>query len=322
MLLSSGPKDMMAKLARLVGRCKRPGPLPRADMSRAWWCLTLITFAWGSAGLLSCAKEPPRPRGPAQWQMPACPRGPFQEELEALLPSVEPTQPTALYPPDSLKADYEPACIVPFRTGPEDKPLPAGRVEVHVAERGSHRSELLGRGPLTIGRRSMSLMARNEAGEVRLTIELVGRHVKVAGDSRFRFDGEVPTDDGATAGWALPLDALVSALDRCDADQRLAASDEGNVVHARRDGRDLWRTRWLDGGQTTAIDTAIACSANDAVLAWRSAAGATQPLLVLVSARSRFIVTIERQARSEVDDLNDVTAPGSPRDSCPCQGTR
>jgi hypothetical protein len=250
------------------------------------------------------------PAGPPRKAMPACLRGAFAAELDRHLPPMAPVKPVSLFDAAKLDPRLEPGCILPFR----DKPGNEGEVDVgRVIVRLSHRlgksdakdtkPRLLGRGTMRLGRTRMHLEAHNDAGDIVLALEVAGRNVHMTFKGAPDFAGDVTLDGDEPL--PLPLDALVAAIDRCDADERLGASEDGNVVEARRLGLSLWRARFLDAGGAFAIDTSVLCGESDARLAWRTAAGDTLAMLVLASARSDVTLLIERQNESMTEDYTD-----------------
>jgi hypothetical protein len=238
--------------------------------------------------------------------LPGCFSGPFAREVEGLLPSMAPKVLVSMGEPSGLQAKLEPGCTPPFRDDVEDeRVVDAGRVEAWTLSRRDGRRRLLGRGNLKVGRATLDLDVHDEANETTLRIALRGRHVTVDGKSFAPFDGEVDPDE--VAPLPLPIDALAVALERCDGDTRLSRSEDGNVVRARRGGRIVWRTRWIDGGASSIVDTSAMCDEQDARLVWRGAMGLAGPLIAVASVRSDVVLTLSRQAPAQTDQ----SEPGS-----------
>ncbi len=107
----------------------------------------------------------------------------------------------------------------------------------------------------------------------------------------------------------LPLDALVAALDRCDGDQRLGRTPDGNVVEARRGGIALWRSRWIDAQAQAIVDTSTACGEGDARAMWRTAVGELLPMIAVASVRSDRVLVIVRQGPTSLDDAGFGLSP-------------
>jgi hypothetical protein len=280
---------------------------------RPWLGLGLVALL----GLCACESSPTvrTPVGPGRRATPACLRGSFAEELEQHLPPLSPVRPVSLF--DAAKVDprLEPGCILPFHEKPGiDAETDVGRVIVRVSRRSTKdaprvlKPELLGRGTMRVGRGRLHLEARNDAGDVVLAIDVEGRTVHMQWKDAPDFGGEVALDgDGPLP---LPLDALVASVDRCDADERLGASEDGNIVEARRLGFSLWRARYLEPDGSFAVDTSVLCGEKDARLAWRTAAGDTLAMLAVASARSDVTLLVERQAVSVTEEYTDPATGG------------
>lgn len=257
------------------------------------------------------ASPPPRPPlGPGRKATPACLHGTFAAELDRHLPPLSPVRQVSLFDAAKLDPRLEPGCILPFHEKPGvDAEVDVGRVVVRVTRRSAKgnvketKPELLGRGTMRVGRGRLHLEARNDPGDVVLALEVDGRRVHMKWKGVPDYVGEIAID--ADVPLPLPLDALVAAIDRCDADERLGASEDGNVVEARRLGLSLWRARYLETNGAFAIDTSVLCGENDARLAWRTAAGDTLAMLVLASVRSDVTLLIERQPASQTEDYTD-----------------
>lgn len=271
------------------------------------------TFAGIAAIVASSActeARAPQPQG--RTAVPVCPHGAFAAELEAMLPPVAPVKPVTLVPAASIEANIEPGCVLPFRSDPDERVLDVGRVVVKTVRRGTPGSKPMrvGRGRLVVGRRVLRLHVANEAGDETLSIEIDGTHVRAKERKGAAFDSDVSLDDDSSL--PLPFDALVAALDRCDADKRLGKTADGNVIEARRGELALWRSRWMDQAATSVIDTSVVCTAADARLLWRTAAGEMLPMIAVASARSDRVLTITRQGPSETEDVSPYATPDSP----------
>ena len=207
---------------------------------------------------------------------PACPRGAFANELEGLLPSLAPVVPVELIPVTTLDRKIEPGCVVPFRKDPDERLLDVGRVVVKTASRTQKgKSMLLGRGRLEVGRRALRLRLMNVAGDESLALMVDGAHVSYRAKGEAPFEGDIAAGDESPL--PLPFDALVAALDKCDDDQRLGRTEDGNVIEARRGELGLWRSRWMDANVNAIVDTSVACTKDDARLVWRTAVGDCLP---------------------------------------------
>lgn len=262
--------------------------------------------------LVACASTPSgrTPSGPGRSATPTCLRGAFAAELDRHLPPLTPVRPISLFDAAKLDPRIEPGCVLPFHDKPGiEAETDVGRVLARVTRRSDKNApklgkpQLVGRGTLRVGRARLHLDVRNDAGDVTLAIAVEGRSVQMKWKGAPDFDGEVTL--AGNEPLPLPLDALVAAIDRCDADERLGASEDGNVVEARRLGLSLWRARYLETDGSFAVDTSVLCGADDARLAWRTAAGDTLPMLALASARSDVTLLIERQTASFTEDYVD-----------------
>lgn len=240
---------------------------------------------------------------PSKTAVPACPRGKFAAELDAVLPPLEAPRSVALYPARPLDARIEPGCVVPFRNDPDERVIEAGRVLVRTILRPKGKSLLVGRGALSIGRRTLRLEAHDDGGTTTLALAVDGRHVKLRERNAEPFEADVSPEEETPL--PLPLDALVAGLDRCDRDQRLTVSFDGNVVEARRGDLALWRSRFVDPTTSAIIDTSVGCSSDDTRLLWRSGAGEMLPMFVVASVRSARVLIIARQRPSVTDDVID-----------------
>ena len=258
----------------------------------------------------SACSEPASPRAaggrkPTRSETPACASGTFAGELDALMPPLTERAPVALYPATSIDKTIEPGCVVPFHDKPGDEAIDVGAVIVTTTVRDDPRAKpiQIGRGRLQVGRAALHLTVQNDAGDEVLTIDVDGTHASLRRKGMPAFDAEI--DLSAVDPLPLPLDALVASISRCDADERLLASVDGNVVSARRSGASLWRTRWLDGGSSMAVDTSVACGEGDARFAWRSVAGDALPMLSVASVRSKETLVVMKQGAAMTEDWAD-----------------
>lgn len=249
--------------------------------------------------------EAKTPANEGRSAVPACPRGAFLAQMDQILPQLSPTQPVTLVPASTVRKKVEPGCVVPFRNEPDDRVLDVGRV-VGKTMRKSQPGEkpvLLGRGRLQVGRRVLRLTLLDDAGTEMLDLAVDGSHVRLREKGQKPFEADVSPDDASSL--PLPLDALVAAIDRCDDDQRLGKTADGNVIEARRGQMPIWRSRWIDSQTTSVIDTSIACDASDARMLWRTAAGEMLPSIAVASTRSERVLVIVRQKPSQTDDVDD-----------------
>ena len=275
--------------------------------SRRSWAGLLALVVLGACEASPAARTP---KVAGRIRTPACLRGTFAAELDKHLPPLSPVRPISLFDVAKLDQRLEPGCILPFHDKPGiDAETDVGRVVVRITRRSSKdnvketKPQLLGRGTMRVGRGRLHLEAKNDAGDVVLSLGVEGRTVQMKWKGAPEFGGEVALDQDDPL--PLPLDALVAAVARCDDDERLGASEDGNVVEARRLGLSLWRARYLEKGGTFAIDTSVLCGENDARLAWRTAAGDTLAMLVVASARSDVTLLIERQTEAMTEDFTD-----------------
>jgi hypothetical protein len=151
----------------------------------------------------------------------------------------------------------------------------------------------------------MTLVVNDDAGDEKMLLAVDGRRIVL------RRKGESPLKTsvavGKGASWPLPFDAIVAALEGCDADVRLGANEDVSVVAARRGPYRMWRMRFLDADQPNAIDTSFVCGEDDALLGYRSQAGVLGFSMVVASVRSDVALVIKQQTRSETDvNPNDV----------------
>lgn len=240
------------------------------------------------------AKAPPT--GPSTRLLPACPTGHFSEELGRIAPPMKAPTPVSLYSSVQLDRTVEPGCVLAFHAKPGDETLlDVGRVIVRTRLRDGAATawKEIGRGTLRVGRDRLALQATDRGGSESIYLVVEGRRFEV------RFPGTEPEsgelDPNGTERLPVPIDALMSALERCDGDERLLASPDGNVVEARRRGELLWRTRWLDPQGSLAVDTSVVCGEADARMLWRSIAGDALPMLLVASTRSERALLVERE---------------------------
>lgn len=244
------------------------------------------------------------PTVPPREVRPACPRGPFATELDAVLPALAPVQSVSLIAAGSIDEKVEPGCVIPFRREPDDRLLDVGRVVGRIWSRSKkEKPKVVGRGRLELGRRAMRLRLHNDGGDAALSITLDGAHVVVQEKGAAAFEADVAFD--ATDALPLPLDALVAALDDCATDTRLGRTEDGNIIEARRGAVPLWRSRWMNAAQTSIVDTSFACSQSDARLMWRTAVGDLLPMIAVASVRSDRVLVLTRQGASETEDISD-----------------
>ncbi|MGZ3452832.1 MAG: hypothetical protein ACXVEF_24705 [Polyangiales bacterium] len=261
------------------------------------WLLFTLTAA-------SCGKGAQEPRSAA----PLCKSGPFSTQLARVMPPLSTVTAVELGEPGKIKKNVEPGCMVPFRDESADSKLRfVGRVDVELADRSGKEVTKVGHGGLYIGRGRMTLTVKNDAGDEQFLLAVDGRRVVL------RRKGEKPVKTsvaiGGTSPLELPFDALIAALEGCDADVRLGATEDVSVVEARRGANHLWRTRWMDPEQPNAVDTSFLCSEDDAILAWRSQAGNLGWSLVVVSVRSPLTLIVKQQTRSETEADPNETSP-------------
>jgi hypothetical protein len=264
-----------------------------------------IAFALGASLTLGCSSGSPKPAfvaGPPS--LPGCFAGPFAREVDGLLPPMSPKVLVRLGPVQSgnlgLSKEIEPGCTPPFRDDPkDDSVLDAGRIEGWTLARSGGKRTLVGRGSMKVARGQLELELHDDAAETTLSLSVRGHHVRVGGKQFAPFEDDI--DPSEASPLALPLDALVQALARCDDDQRLLRSEDGNVIKARRADHTLWRTRWVDLNGTALVDTSSMCDDEDARIVWRSAMGDAGPLIAAASVRSPLVFTLSRQRAAMTD---------------------
>jgi hypothetical protein len=258
----------------------------------------------------ACSEARAPTKVPGRTATPSCPRGAFATELDALLPPLAPVRPIELFPVATLDRKIEPGCVVPFRREPDDRLLDVGRVVVKASSRTAKgKPVLLGRGRLEVGRRQLRLRLLNAGGDESLTLIIDGAHVSFREKGKKPFEADIASTD--TSPLPLPFDALVAGLDKCDDDQRLGRTEDGNVIEARRGELGLWRSRWMDTHANAIVDTSFVCSGEDARLVWRTAVGDCLPMLAVASARSDRLLVIVRQGPSETEDIMDYGFDGA-----------
>lgn len=262
---------------------------------------------WLVIGLAAACNEPRTPKASssaARQATPVCPRGTFAAELDAMMPPLETPRPVPLIPVQTLDRSIEPGCVVPFRKEPDDRLLDVGRVVAKAFSRTNKgKPILLGRGRLEVGRRAFRLRLTDLGGDESLALIIDGSHVTYRQKGEPPFEADInPSDDSPLP---MPFDALIAALDKCDDDQRLGRTEDGNVIEARRGEFALWRSRWMDSGSNSIVDTSFACTKSDARLMWRTAVGDCLPMIAAASVRSDRAIVIARQAPSETEDITD-----------------
>jgi len=221
-----------------------------------------------------------------------------------MLPPMEKARPVPLLPVETLDKSIEPGCVVPFRKEPDDRLLDVGRVVAKSFSRTSKgKPVLLGRGRLEVGRRALRLRLADVAGDETLSLMIDGSHVVFTAKGEPPFEGDVSVN--AETPLPMPFDALVAALDKCDDDQRLGRTEDGNIIEARRGEFALWRSRWMDTTSNSIVDTSFACTKDDARLMWRTAVGDCLPMIAAASVRSDRALVIVRQGPSETEDIMD-----------------
>jgi hypothetical protein len=239
---------------------------------------------------------------------PICKGGAFSTELARIMPPLANLEPVTLGEPGKIKKNVEPGCMVPFRDETADAKLRfIGRVDVELVSRNAKEVTKVGHGGLYIGRGRMTLQVKNDAGDEQLLLAIDGRRVVL------RRKGEKPVKTSVAidgnSSLELPFDALVAAIEGCDADVRLGANEDLSVIEARRGAHHLWRTRWMDPDQPNAVDTSFLCREDDAMLAWRSQAGNLGWSLMVASARSPMVLIVKQQTRTETEADPNETAP-------------
>jgi hypothetical protein len=236
--------------------------------------------------------------GSAREVFPFCPRGAFARQLDELLPPMSPRRVVGMVAAATINRTIEPGCILPFRDDPTREAVVRIDDVVGISiDRQSAKlvSMDLGRGSVEIGRHTLRLRLvppQSTDGKVSYDLEIKGKSVKFSGPGGAHFEGDVDLD--AETELALPFDALIAGLDRCDGDKRLGMTSDGNLVEAERGKMTLWRSRWLDDEMTAAVDTSVMCGATDARMSWRSASGNVLPMFAVASKRSRYTLVISQ----------------------------
>ncbi len=263
--------------------------------------------AWRAAllsALVACTTPPPK--GAHDVRL-ACPAGPVSTEIARVMPPMGVKGSVTLVPPTHLKKAVEPGCLVPFRDeAADEKQRGVGRVLVSTIARGAAPSPL-GRGRLFIGRGAMTLVVNDDAGDEALGLSIEDRRVVVRRKGHKLYRGSVAIGPGKPL--PLPVDALLAAIEGCATDTRLGTNDDVSIVEARRGGFPLLRLRWLDGDNPAAVDTALLCGDQDALIGYRSTAGSIGWSLTVVSARSELGLKIEQVVRKETDAKDDEEKP-------------
>jgi hypothetical protein len=261
---------------------------------------------------LGCESTPPVKHGksPATHIVPGCVHGTFAEELDRHIPPMTPVHPVAVFASPKLDASIEPGCVLPFRDKPGvDQTIDVGRVVARLGKRkigalpNALKPKVVGHGTLKLGRNELALSVHDDAGDENLGIDVKGTHVVLRQKKVDPVTLEV--DVAADDPLPLPFDALIEALSPCDADDRVAATEDGDIVEAKRSGVALWRSRYVTLERATIIDTSVLCDTNDARLAWRTAVGDIIPMVVVISKRSEMVLIIERETPSWTEDSTD-----------------
>lgn len=242
----------------------------------------------------ACGKPAASPRAPT-----SCPDGAFAREVARVMPPLLSAESRELGEPGTLARAKEPGCMVPFRDeDADDKARDVGRVVVSLRARDAAPT-VLGRGRLYIGKGTMTLVVKDDAGEETLLVAVEGRKVLVRRKGEPTLRTTIALGPGAAL--PLPIDALVAALEGCEADVRLGATDDALIVSARRGAYALVRTRYLDPESPSAVDTSTLCGRDDAIVAWRSSAGEIGWSLTVASARAPVSMRIEQLVRKHTD---------------------
>ena len=266
---------------------------------------SIVLFVVASTFVGGCDASPNArvPVGPSRKVVPNCTRGSFAEDLERAMPPFDTAASVDLFAATAIERSIEPGCIVPFREKPGlEAMIDVGAVVGFLTPRTLGGKPIaLGRGTLQVGRETMRLSLHDAGGDETLGLEVDGARVRVRRKGAPAFEAVI--DLASDEALSLPLDALIASLSRCDDDERLGASGDGNVVAAKRLGRELWRARWLRGNGEMAVDTSVWCDAGDARLAWRTVEGEGLPSLSLASARAPVTMRIEREAPSWTEDI-------------------
>lgn len=268
----------------------------------------LVVVACG----VGCDSTPPvrHAKTPATHVVPGCVHGTFAEELDRHLPPLAPVRPVAVFAAPKLDASIEPGCVLPFRDKPGvEQTIDVGRVVARLGRRtigalpDALKPKVVGHGTLKLGRNELALSIHDDAGDENLGIDVKGNHVVVRRKNvdAVTLDVDLAADDPLP----LPLDALIESLASCAADERIAATEDGDVIEAKRAGVALWRSRYVTLERATIVDTSVLCDKNDARLAWRTAVGDIIPMVVVMSKRSEWVLVIERETKSWTEDSTD-----------------
>ena len=240
--------------------------------------------------------------------MPTCEEGPFAAELSRYLPRFSTAHEITLTKPESLKWRVEPGCMVPFRDEDADEHVSdVGRVSVSTRARNGDVTTPIGRGHLFIGRGGLYLPVRDDAGEDVMLLVIQGHEAMLRRKGQKTFHATLTVGPGDAL--PLPIDALIAALEGCKDDVRLGASEDADVIEARRGPFALWRTRWLDTANPSAVDTSTLCGEHDALLAWRSSAGDIGWSITVASARAPVVLAIAEQVRVETKEEEGEVHP-------------
>jgi hypothetical protein len=268
----------------------------------------LVVVAFG----VGCDTTPPvrHAKTPPTHVVPGCVHGTFAEELDRHLPPLAAVHPVAIFASPKLDPSIEPGCVLPFRDKPGvEQTIDVGRVVARLGTRkigalpDALKPKVVGHGTLKLGRNELALSVHDDAGDETLGIDVKGNHVALRQKKAepIALDVVLAADDPLP----LPFDALIEALTSCNGDERLAATEDGDVVEAKRGGLALWRSRYVTLERATIVDTSVMCDTNDARLAWRTAVGDVIPMVVVMSKRSDRVLIIERETPSWTEDSTD-----------------
>ena len=261
---------------------------------------------------LGCDTTPPvrHARTPPLHVVPGCVHGTFAEELDRHIPPLAPVHPVAVFAGPKLDPSIEPGCVLPFRDKPGvEQVVDVGRVVARLGTRkigalpDALKPKVVGHGTLKLGRNELALSVHDDAGDESLGIDVKANHVVLRRKKAepVTLDVDLASDDPLP----LPVDALIEALTSCEGDERVAATEDGDVVEAKRAGIALWRSRYVTLERSTIVDTSVLCDKNDARLAWRTAVGDVIPMVVVMSKRSDQVLIIERETPSWTEDSTD-----------------
>lgn len=290
---------------------------PPRSAARASSVGALVVASIGVVVVASCASTSkpsgaaaPSTIGSTRAVFPFCPSGAFSKQLDRLLPPLEEKKTVGMVSAATLDRRLEPGCILPFREdAAHDQVTHVDDVVGFSVDREAKKSGVivLGRGKLEVGRGRLHVRLVDTSGKPSLTIDLDDHRVHFEGAGDAKFDGEIDLD--ADDALPLPFDALVAGLEACDDDVRIGMTADGNLVEATRGDSPLWRSRWLNVERTIAVDTSVACGADDTRFAWRSAIGYVVPMYAGASRRSRFTLVLARYTEPSHDILDAPETP-------------